>query len=119
MGARVFANGTNGHYRRGFVTSTTSKTVFINFDDGDTVTLSKNDAAAVILDKLPCYSDVQAGERVIGFWPEGTEYYVGDIAYKKNLCSGGCFRKAAYKMLFDDGEMRLQDFHHIRVIPCT
>ncbi|KAL9984332.1 hypothetical protein ACROYT_G006612 [Oculina patagonica] len=119
VGARVFANGTDGLYRRGFVTSATSTTVLINYDGGDTITLYKNDGAAVILDKLPCYSDVRAGERVIGFWPGRTGFSPGDVVYKRNLCSISCYRKAAYQVMFDDGEVRIQDFHQIRLIPCT
>ena len=119
MGARVFGRASDGRYRRGFVTSANSTAVFIKYDDGDTISLNKNDEEAVILDKLPCYGDVQAGERVIGFWPGRTAYYSGDVAYKRNLCSTSCYRKAAYQMMFDDGEARIQDFHQIRLIPCT
>jgi len=123
VGARVFARRTDGLYYRGFVTSASSTTVFINYDDGDTTTLQKKDAAAVILDKLPCYKDVQAGQRVIGFLPGTTRYYPGDVAYKRNVCSSSCYQKAVYRVLFDDHDddtdQRVQDFHQIRLIPCS
>lgn len=123
VGARVFARRTNGLYYRGFVTSASSTTVFMNYDDGDTITLQKNDAAAVILDKLPCYRDFQAGQRVIGFLPGKTRYYPGDVIYKRNFCTSSCYQKAAYRVLFDnpddDTDQRVQDFHQIRLIPCS
>ncbi|KAL9984342.1 hypothetical protein ACROYT_G006626 [Oculina patagonica] len=119
VGTRVFALWTNGLYYRGFVTSATSTTIFINYDDGDTITLHKNDAAAVILDKLPCCSDVQADQRVIGFWPGRVSYYPGDVTYKRNFCSTRCYQKAVYHVLFNDTDQRIQDFHQIRLITCT
>lgn len=123
VGARVFARWTNGLYYRGFVTSASSTTVSINYDDGDAITLQKNDAATVILDKLPCYNDVQAGQRVIGFLPGRNGYYPGDVAYKRNSCSSSCYQKTVYRVLFDasddDTDQRLQDFHQIRLIPCS
>ena len=63
----MFARWTNGLYYRGFVTSVSSTTVHVNYDDGDTITLPKTDLQAVILDTLVCYSDVRPGQRVIGF----------------------------------------------------
>lgn len=119
MGARVFARWTNGLYYRGFVTSATSKNVFINYDDGDTITLPKIDPTAVILDKLPCYSEVQAGQRVIGYWPRRTRYYPGVVTYKRYSGNTNCHQKAVYHVLFDDGDKRDQDTLQIRVIPCT
>jgi len=123
VGARVFARRTDGLYYRGFVTRASSTTVFINYDDGDTITLQKKDAAAVILDKLPCYRDVQPGQRVIGFLPGKTRYYPGDVVYKRNFCSSSCYQKAVYRVLFDDHDddtdQRVQDFHQIRLIPCS
>jgi len=122
-GARVFARWTNGLYYRGFVTSASSTTVFITYDEGNSITLQKKDTAAVILDKLPCYKDVQAGQRVIGFLPGKNRYYPGDVVYKRNSCSASCYQKAVYRVLFDDHDddtdQRVQDFHQIRLIPCS
>ena len=123
VGARVFARWTDGLYYRGFVTSAASTSVFINYDNGNSITLQKNDAAAVILDKLPCYSDIKAGQRVIGFLPGKTRYYPGDVIYRRNFCSSSCYQKAAYRVFFDnpddDTDQRVQDFHQIRLIPCS
>lgn len=118
MGARVFARWTNGLYYRGFVTSATSTTVFINYDDGDTITLRKIDPTAVILDKPPCYSEVQTGQRIIGYWPRRTRYYPGVVTYKRNSGNTNCYQKAVYQVLFDDGDKRVQDSLQIRLIPC-
>ncbi|XP_068699860.1 uncharacterized protein [Montipora capricornis] len=119
VGARVFARWTNGLYYRGFVTSSTSTTVFINYDDGDTITLPKIDSTAVILDHPACYSEVQAGQRVIGFWPGRTRYYPGVVTRKMISDSNNCYQKAVYDVLFDDADKRLQDSLQIRLIPCT
>ena len=118
MGARVFARWTNGLYYRGFVTNATSTTVFISYDDGDTITLHKIDPTAVILDHPACYSEVHAGQRVIGFWPGRTRYYPGVVTHKRISDSDNCHQKAVYHVLFDDGDKRLQDSLQIRLIPC-
>ncbi|XP_078359533.1 uncharacterized protein LOC144644005 [Oculina patagonica] len=119
VGARVFARWTNGLYYRGFVTSATSTTVFINYDDGDTITLRRIDPAAVILDKPPCYSEVQAGQRIIGYWPRRTRYYPGVVTYKRNSGITNCYQKAVYYVLFDDGDKRVEDSLQIRLVPCV
>ena len=116
MGARVFARWINGLYYRGFVQSDNSTAVFIRYDDGDSSTLEKTDRAAVILDKLSCYSEVNPGQRVIGYWPGQTRYYPGVVVHKKYTGSAECYQKAVYDVLFDDGDRRLQDFHQIRRI---
>ena len=118
VGARVFARWTNGLYYRGFVTNATSTTVFISYDDGDTITLHKIDPTAVILDHPACYSEVHAGQRVIGFWPGRTRYYPGVVTHKRISDSDNCHQKAVYHVLFDDGDKRLQDSLQIRLIPC-
>ena len=115
----MFARWTNGLYYRGFVTSATSTTVFIRYDDGDTITLPKDDCKAVILDQLPCYSDIHPGQRVIGYWPKRTRYYPGVVKTKTDTGSTDCFQKAVYDVLFDDGDRRVQDFHQIRIISCS
>lgn len=93
-------------------------TVFINYDDGDTITLRKIDPAAVILDKPPCYHEVQAGQRVIGYWPRRPRYYPGVVTYKRNSGNTNCYQKAVYHVLFDDGDKRVEDSLQIRSIPC-
>jgi len=115
----VFARWTNGLYYRGFVTSANSTTVFISYDDGDTITLHKIDSTAVILDHPACYSEVHAGQRVIGFRPGRTRYYPGVVTRKKISDSNNCYQKAVYHVLFDDADKRLQDSLQIRLIPCT
>jgi len=117
VGARVFARWTNGLYYRGFVTKATSTTVFIAYDDGDTITLLKNDRTAVILDKLPCYCHVKPGQRVIGYWPGRTRYYPGVVESKESTGSSNCYQKAVYHVKFDDGDQRIEDFNQIRLIP--
>ena len=118
VGARVFARWTNGLYYRGFVARANSSTVFIRYDDGDTITLHKIDPTAVILDKLPCYSHIKPGQRVIGFWPGRTRYYPGVVTYKRPTGLANCYQKAVYYVVFDDGDRRMQDFNQIRIIPC-
>ena len=116
MGARVFARWKNGLYYRGFVQSANSTAVFIRYDDGDSITLEKTDRAAVILDRLSCYSEVNPGQRVIGYWPGRNRYYPGVVVDKKYTSSTECYQKAVYDVLFDDGDRRLQDFNQIRII---
>ena len=111
----MFARWTNGLYYRGFVLSATSTTVFIKYDDGDTITLDKVDRKAVILDKLPCYSDIHPGQRVIGFWPGRTLYYPGVVRTKTDTGSTDCYQRFVYDVLFDDGDERVQDFYQIRI----
>ena len=73
---------------------------------------------AVILDKLPCYSHIKPGQRVIGFWPGRTRYYPGVVTYKRPTGLANCYQKAVYYVVFDDGDRRMQDFNQIRIIPC-
>ena len=113
----MFARWTNGLYYRGFVTSVSATTVHVNYDDGDTITLPMNDFETVILDKLVCYSDVYAGQRVIGFWPGRTQYYPGVVQSKVVTGSLECFQKQVYNVVFDDGDKRLEDFNQIRLVP--
>ena len=72
---------------------------------------------AVILDKLPCYSHIKSGQRVIGFWPGRTRYYPGVVTYKKPTGLAACYQEAVYDVVFDDEDRRMQDFNQIRVIP--
>ena len=113
----MFARWTNGLYYRGFVTSVSSTTVHVNYDDGDTITLPKTDLEAVILDTLVCYSDVRPGQRVIGFWPGRTRYYPGVVQSKVVTGNRQCFQKQVYNVAFDDGDKRKEDFNQIRLLP--
>lgn len=117
VGARVFARFTNGLYYRGFLTNVTSTTVIISYDDGNVITLKKNDVAAVILDKLPCYHEIYPGRRIIGYWPTATCYYPGKVTSKKITGGEDCYQNAEYDVLFDDGDRRVEDFHQIRILP--
>lgn len=67
VGARVFAWWTNGVYYHGFITSASDLNVFVNYDDGDTVTLDKPDRTTVILDVIPQMTEILLNEHVIGF----------------------------------------------------
>jgi len=116
-GARVFARWTNGLYYRGFVTSVSSTTVGVKYDDGDTITLPKHDLEAVILDALVCYTDVHVGQRVIGFWPGQTRYYPGTVESKVHTGSVECFQNQVYNVAFDDGDKRKENFYQIRLVP--
>ena len=108
VGARVFARWTNGLYYRGFVTKSNRTTVFINYDDGDTITLKKLDRKAVVLDKLPKQWQLQLGKQVIGYWPGRVRYYSGVIASKS-----GCL----HYVRFNDGDRRWAHLYEIRIIP--
>ena len=116
-GARVFARYTNGKYYRGFVESVTSSTVYIRYDDGSSITLPIRDHSAVILDELPCYTDVHAGQRVIAYWPGRTRYYPAKVKSIISRGSDTCYQKDVYNVVFDDGDKRREDFNHIRLIP--
>ena len=117
MGARVFARYTNGKYYRGFVESVTSSTVHVEYDDGSTIELKMSDPAAVILDELPCYTDVLPGQRVIAYWPGQSRYYSATVKSKMSRGSNACYQKDAYNVVFDDGDEIREDFNQIRLIP--
>jgi hypothetical protein len=87
-------------------------TVSINYDDGDKITLPKNDTAAVILDKIPTEEGVNIEQRVIGFWPNRVRYYPG---YISRFCGDGIRKK--FYLKFDDGDERCQFVFEIRTIP--
>ena len=107
VGARVFARWTNGLYYRGFVSNANRSTISINYDDGDKITLSKNDKTAVVLDKIPLNGGVATGQRVIGYWPNRVRFYPGHI-------SKSCDNGKKYYLKFDDGDERCQEIFEIR-----
>ena len=80
VGARVFARWTNGLYYRGFVSNANRSTISSNYDDGDKITLSKNDKTAVVLGKIPLDGEVAMEQRVIGYWPNRVRFYPGRIS---------------------------------------
>jgi hypothetical protein len=83
--------------------------VSINYDDGDKITLPKNDKAAIILDKIPEEDQIKIDEKVIGYWPGRVRYYSGHIS---NLCDDG----NKYYMMFDDGDEYCEAIYEIRTI---
>ncbi|CAB3989668.1 Hypothetical predicted protein [Paramuricea clavata] len=105
LGSRVLARWTNKLYYRGFVTKVHSSSVFINYDDGDTITLSKSDASAVIADNLPACDDVKLGQRVIGYWPGRKRYYSGTVSALSSK----------YFVKFDDGDERWNAAYEVRI----
>ena len=113
----MFARYTNGKYYRGFVESVTSNTVHIKYDDGSSITLKKSDPSAVILDKLPCYTVVEPGQRVIAYWPGQTRYYPAKVKSKISRGSNACYQEEVYDVVFDDGAKRRENFNEIRLIP--
>ena len=117
VGARVFARYTNGKYYRGFVDSVTSSTVHIEYDDGSTIELKMSDPSAVILEELPCYTNVDPGQRVIAHWPGKSRYYSATVKSKMSRGSNACYQEDAYNVVFDDGDKITEDFNQIRLIP--
>ncbi|CAB3986334.1 Hypothetical predicted protein, partial [Paramuricea clavata] len=109
-GARVFARWTNGLYYRSFVSESTSSSVAVTYDDGVKAALSKNDKAAIILDKIPEEDQVKIDQKVIGYWPSDGEYYLG---YISQLCDDG----SKYFTKFDDGGERCEAIYEIRTVP--
>ena len=113
----MFARYTNGKYYRGFVESVTPSTVDIRYDDGSSITLPMRDPSAVILDKLPCYTDVHPGQRVIAYWPGQSRYHPAKVKSIISRGSNACYQKDVYNVAFDDGDEIREDFNHIRLIP--
>ena len=107
VGARVFARWTNGLYYRGFVSNANRSTISINYDDGDKITLPKNDKTAVVLDKIPFDGEIAIEQRVIGYWPNHTKFYPGFIS---KYCDNG----KKYYFKFDNGDERCQEIFEIR-----
>ena len=110
VGARVFARWTNGLYYKSFVIKSSLSSVSVTYDDGDEITLPKNDKAAVILDKIPDEDQVKIAQRVIGYWPSRVRYYPG---YISQLCDNG----NKYLAKFDDGDERCEAIYEIRIVP--
>ena len=73
--------------------------------------------SAVILDKLPCYTDVKRGQRVIAYWPGQTRYHSGKVKAKISRVSNACYQEKVYDVEFDDGDQRRESFKEIRLIP--
>ena len=83
----------------------------------EALSLQKSDPKAVVLDKIPCYTDVRVGQRVAAYWPGRPMFYPGKIKYKKSTGSNACYQKGVYDVLFDDGDRRMEEFNQIRLIP--
>jgi hypothetical protein len=117
VGARVYARWPrNRAYYRGFVGQTHSSTIFISYDDGDEITHPKNDASAVILDKIPQLQDLKTAQKVIASWRDSNiRYYPGHFS---GSCPSGV---SGYKYLvkFDDADKHdFCDFiYQIRTVP--
>ena len=120
MGARVLGRLENGNYYRGFVTAVTFNTVSIKYDDGDTNALPRHDPkAAVILDRLPCYSNVNPGQRLIayrpGWRPETPKYSPAVVKAKDNKRPfDNCHPD--FDVQFVDGTEVVSSFYQIRLI---
>jgi hypothetical protein len=84
--------------------------VSVTYEDGDNISLPKNDKAAVILDKIPDEDQVKIAQRVIGYWPSRVRYYPG---YISQLCDNG----NKYLAKFDDGDERCEAIYEIRIVP--
>lgn len=110
VGARVFARWTNGLYYRGFITRASDWNVFVNYDDGDTITLNKQDRTAVILDVIPQVTEILLNERVIGFWPGRTRFYPGHVTSIDAV-------NQTFDVQFDYGDRRIESLGEIRLIP--
>lgn len=110
IGARVFARWTNGLYYRGFITRASDRNVFVNWDDGDTITLDKRDRTAVILDVIPQVSEILLNEHVIGFWPHSTQFYPGHVTSIDAV-------NQKFYVQFDDGTRRIGTLCEICLIP--
>ena len=111
IGARVFARWTNGLHYRGFITKASDRTVLVNYDSGDTITLDKSDRTAVILDVLPQVSEILQNERVIGFY-DHTPFYPGHVISIDTV-------NEEFEVEFDDpfDMKRPESLYEIRLIP--
>ena len=108
----MFARWTNGLYYRAFVVKATDSSVSILYDDGGTIDHSKSDIPAVVLDRMPCGTELYVGQRVIGFWPGRVRYYPGTIS---SINAGEDNGK--YHVKFDDGDERDVHLYQIRILP--
>lgn len=115
-GARVFARGDDNLYYRGFVKNTSyhGNTLYINvqLDQSGSISHQASDERAIVLDVIPLYSHVHATQRVIGYYPGYSSYLPGTVL-RRNV---GCW-KSAYRVRFDMGTQREQDFNDIRILP--
>ena len=71
-----------------------------------------SDERAIVLDVVPLYTHVHATQRVIGYFPGRTSYLTGWIVRRNPDCW-----KNSYRVMFDVGEERDQDFNEIRILP--
>jgi hypothetical protein len=117
VGARVLARiwsyeTTSICYKKGFVSKSDWRTVYIHWDDGNEKPLPKSDKGAVILDKIPQDRMVKIGQNVIGYWPgyAHVRYYPGRI-------SGSCDHGKKYFVNFNDTGKRCRAIYEIRTVP--
>ncbi|XP_022786580.1 uncharacterized protein LOC111326767 [Stylophora pistillata] len=116
VGARVFARRRDDFYFRGFVkrTSYHGNILYIDvqLDQSESISHQANDKRAIILDVIPPYSHVHATQRVIGYYPGYSSYLPGTVTRRNTDCW-----ESAYRVKFDMGGQRDQDFHEIRILP--
>ncbi|XP_078359685.1 uncharacterized protein LOC144644138 [Oculina patagonica] len=115
-GARVFARGDDNLYYRGLVKNTSyhGNTLYINvqLDQSGSISHQASDERAIVLDVIPSYSHVHATQRVIGYYPGYSSYLPGTVLRRNVRCW-----KSAYRVRFDMGTQREQDFNDIRILP--
>ena len=115
-GARVFARWNGSRYHRGFVAETVQLGkglhIKVQLDDSNSVTHPASDERAIVLDVIPRYAHVHATQRVIGHL-SGTAGYVTGWVMKRNP---NCWQDA-YRVVFDNGGEREEDFNEIRILP--
>lgn len=116
VGARVFALWKDNVYYRGFVKGRVyqGKTLYleVQLDHSGSISHQASDKRAVVLDIIPLYTHVHATQRVIGYFPGYAAYLPGWVVKRNAHCW-----KAAYRVIFDMGEERDQNFNEVRLLP--
>lgn len=84
----------------------------MQLDQSGSILHQASDERAIVLDVIPLYSHVHATQRVIGYYPGYSSFLPGTVL-RRNV---GCW-ESAYRVQFDMGEQRDQDFNDIRILP--
>ena len=84
----------------------------VQLDQSGSISHQASDERAIVLDVIPLYAHVHASQRVIGYFPGYTSFLPGMVVRRNE----GCW-EAAYRVIFNMGKERDQDFNEIRVLP--
>ena len=107
----------NGYYYRGFVIRVRDSTVYVRYDDGDSLTFDKNDPEPhVVLDEIP-QNQYYEGDRVLAAVLNQKDRYArGRIIKVKNSDDPRPWAEYMYYLNIN-GILYWRQFYQIRQLP--